>query len=96
MSSWRFTRRIREEWVLPGFPKAILQRARIRRKTLPPFRVVTEVSTIFQTNGFHSRKHPFRAVAAFPCGITCLARAYHGVPIEAVWNGKDGFTTPAP
>jgi hypothetical protein len=25
--------------------------------------------------------------------IAVLARAYHGAPIEAVWNGKDGFTT---
>jgi hypothetical protein len=24
--------------------------------------------------------------------IAVLARAYHGVPMDAVWNGKDGFT----
>jgi hypothetical protein len=28
--------------------------------------------------------------------IAVLARAYHGVPIEATWNGKDGFTQPEP
>jgi hypothetical protein len=28
--------------------------------------------------------------------IAVLARAYHGVPLEAVWNGKDGFTQPEP
>ena len=27
--------------------------------------------------------------------IAMLARAYHGAPINSVWNGKDGFFTPA-
>jgi len=26
--------------------------------------------------------------------IAVLARAYHGVPVDAKWNGKDGFEAP--